>query len=81
MDYTARLDMLSPMINGIPSWDTRRDLAKLHNNLKTLAKALSVAAVDCRRLKHPTATFTVLDAQFDESYAELEQWITFAMLL
>ena len=81
MDYTDRLDLLTQLILNVQTWNTRNDLLKLHGNMRKLAQQLSVAAVECRRLKKPTAAFVALDAQFNEQYGELEQWITFALLL
>lgn len=85
MDYTARLDTLQStivsMIRGDATWQICRDLLKMLKNMRVLADQLSVAAVECRRLKQTTATFTALDAKFNEQYSEIEQWVTFAMLL
>lgn len=81
MDYTARLDTLTPLILKVANWENRNDMLKLHRNMRNLANKISQEAVICRRLKHPTATFTALDTEFNTQYSELEQWITFALLL
>ena len=81
MDYTARLDTLTPLILQVKDWSKRNDMLKLHKNMRILADKISQEAVNCRRLHKPTATFVALDTQFNEQYSELEQWLTFALLL
>ena len=81
MDYTARIDTLTPLILQVHKWETRNDMLKLHRNMRQLAEKLSKEAVNCRRIHKPTATFATLDAQFNKEYSELEQWLTFALLL
>jgi hypothetical protein len=81
MDYTARLDSIAPLILNVKNWSTRNDMLKLHRNMRALAANLSVAAVECRRIHRPTAAFVALDTRFNEQYSELEQWLTFALLL
>ena len=81
MDYTARLDTLTPLILKVNSWENRNDMLKLHKNMRILANKISQEAVNCRRIHSVTAAFTTLDTDFDTQFSELEQWITFALLL
>lgn len=81
MDYTERLEILCPLIIGIKEHGIRKDLFKLYRNMVALSVKLSIESVNCRRLHKPTATFIALNAQFNEQFSELEQWITFALLI
>jgi hypothetical protein len=81
MDYTERLDSMTQLILNVRNWSTRNDMLKLHRNMRQLAEKLSIEAVNCRRIYSVTATFATLDAQFNKEYSELEQWLTFALLL
>jgi hypothetical protein len=81
MDYTARLDTLTPLILNVKDWKNRNDMLKIHRNMRVLADKISKEAVNCRRIHAPTATFTALDTEFNTQFSELEQWLTFALLL
>lgn len=81
MDYNARLDTLAHLITQVKDWKNRSDMLKMCKNMRTLADKISQEAVNCRRIHKPTATFVALDTQFNEQFSELEQWVTFALLL
>jgi hypothetical protein len=49
--------------------------------MRILADKISQEAVICRRIHKPTATFITLNAEFDVRFSEMEQWMTFALLL
>jgi hypothetical protein len=81
MNYTARLATLMTQILNVSNWESRKDLLRIFKNLRNLADKLSMESVECRRLRTTTATFLSLAAQFELQYSELEQWVTFALLL
>ena len=80
LDYLARLDQLSALINQTRP-DYQQDLKKMLANLRKTYLRLQVAAIECRRLHTVTASYSSLALQFDAEYSEIEQMTTLALLI
>jgi hypothetical protein len=80
-EQQQRLDEMEHIIRRTNSALKRRDLQKLYSNCQNLATALSRESVECRRLKIQTSRYKILEQELETALKNLEQTVTFGLLL
>ena len=78
--YT-RLDLAERQIAQVANKVARRDLLKMVQTIDRAMMAADMASVECRRLHKETLRYQELVAQARALVTNLEQHVTFAVLL
>jgi hypothetical protein len=78
--YT-RLDLAERQIALVKNRVARRDLLKMVQTIDRALVAADMASVECRRLHKETLTYRELVKQAQDLITNLEQHLTFAVLL
>jgi hypothetical protein len=76
-----RLDRAEKQIATVKNKVARRDLLKMVKAIDTAIVAADMESVECRRLRKETPRYKELVKNVDYLLTNLEQHITFAMLL
>ena len=76
-----RLDRAEKQIATVKHKVARRDLLKMVKAIDRAIVAADMESVECRRLHKETPRYKELQQQVDSLLTNLEQHITFAMLL
>jgi hypothetical protein len=76
----ANYEALLPKIAALQNWQSRRDLINLARTCENLRQDISIAEVECRRLRRPTVKYMEFLQQFQQALNNLEQYTTLALL-
>jgi len=80
-EFEQRLRTVTSSISVLKDLKARRELTTMLNTVLRAYTEVSREAVECRRLHKPTARYIELTAKCEELLAELEQYITFGLLI
>ena len=79
-DIQERVDAVWPLIINSKSTH-RRDLLRMFHHCAAVNTELSKEAINCRRVGKITIKYSNLAQELDELVSNLEQYVTFAILL
>jgi hypothetical protein len=77
----ARLDQIERQIPQIKNKVARRDLMKMLKTIDSALVTVDQESVECRRLHRETARYQELVKKAQDLIGNLEQHLTFAMLM
>lgn len=80
-EFDKRLQTVTSSILGIKDLTARKQLTVMLNTVLNAYTEISREAVECRRLHRPTTRYIELTTKFDLLLTELEQYITFGLLI
>jgi|APGre2960657505_1045072.scaffolds.fasta_scaffold39707_2 hypothetical protein len=81
IEFEQRLQTVTNSILVLKDLTARRELTTMLNTVLRAYTEVSREAVECRRLHRPTVRYIELTAKSEEMLVELEQYITFGLLI